>query len=251
MIASVVLTTLTSVRACTQFVHGERQCLVGLDAQGAKAHGTSNKVLHDALNGLYLVDRCWLGSLLELKEIADEDRALLLVDNLGPSLESIIIAFPRSQLQLSNRLWVPGVLDAVLAPCKETLILKHGLLLGLLVQADGIAGNLLQAYTTDGAHLCAEISSQQVLAQTDALKNLGATIAADGRDTHLRHDFLQALIHCLDIILLGSSVLLLNLVMLHQIVEDGECHVWAEGAGTIAQQQGGVHGLANLTALHN
>ena len=114
-----------------------------------------------------------------------------------------------------------------------------------------IAGNLFQADTTDGAHLCAKVAAQQVLAQADALENLGATIAADGTDTHLRHDLLQALIHRLDVVLLSCSVLLLDLVTFHQIIEHGEGHVRTQGAGTIAQQQGSVHHLTDLTTLHN
>ena len=39
--------------------------------------------------------------------------------------------------------------------------------------------------------------------------------------------------------------------MLYQVVEDGECHVWTECAGTITQQQGCMHGLTNLTTLNN
>ena len=38
---------------------------------------------------------------------------------------------------------------------------------------------------------------------------------------------------------------------LHKVVEDGERHIWAKCAGTITQQQGCVHSLANLTALNN
>ena len=40
-------------------------------------------------------------------------------------------------------------------------------------------------------------------------------------------------------------------MLLHQIIQHGKRHVWAQGAGAIAQQQGGVHHLANLTALNN
>ena len=124
MIAGVVFTTLTGIRACTQFVHGECQSLVGLDAQRAKAHGTSYEVLYDALNGLHLVDRRRLGSLLKLKEVADEDGALLLVNYLCPSLEFIVVALTGGQLQLSDGLRVPSVLNAILTPSKLALILQ-------------------------------------------------------------------------------------------------------------------------------
>ena len=77
------------------------------------------------------------------------------------------------------------------------------------MKCDSIAGNLLQTHTTNGAHLGTEVAAQQVFAQSDALENLRTAIRADGRDTHLRHNLLQALVHRLNVVLLGSSVLLL------------------------------------------
>ena len=49
-----------------------------------------------------------------------------------------------------------------------------------VVQTDGIPCDVCQPDTTNGAHLGAEVASQQVFAQTDALKYLRAAIRADG-----------------------------------------------------------------------
>ena len=68
------------------------------------------------------------------------------------------------------------MLDTILAPSKLTLILQQCLLLGSLVQRNGIAGNLLKAHTSDGAHLGAEVAMQQVFAQSDAFENLCTAI---------------------------------------------------------------------------
>ena len=38
---------------------------------------------------------------------------------------------------------------------------------------------------------------------------------------------------------------------LHEVVEDGEGHIGTECRCTIAQQQGGMHRLTNLTTLNN
>ena len=38
---------------------------------------------------------------------------------------------------------------------------------------------------------------------------------------------------------------------LHEVVEDGEGHIGTECRSTIAQQQGGMHRLTNLTTLNN
>ena len=48
------------------------------------------------------------------------------------------------------------------------------------MQTDGIPCDVCQSYAADGAHFRAEIPSQQVFAQTDALKYLRAAIRADG-----------------------------------------------------------------------
>ena len=188
----------------------------------------------DALHRLHLVDWRRCGCLLPAEEVADKDRLLTMIHDGRPILELFVVSLSRGELQLGYRFWVPSMLDTILAPRELALILQHGLLLCSLMQTDSVAGNLLQANTTDGADLCAEISSQQILAQADRLKDFRTTIGADGRDTHLRHDLLQALIHCLDIVLLGRCILLLNLAFLHQIVEDGKGHIRAECAGTIA-----------------
>ena len=118
------------------------------------------------------------------------------------------------------------------------------------MQSDSVAGNLLQADAADSAYLGTEIAAQQVFTQSDALEDLGSTIRTDRRDTHLTHNLLQALIHSLDVVGLCRGVLLLNLSFLYQIIEDGECHIWTECTGTIAQQQCRMHRLANLTTLH-
>ena len=207
---------------------------MSLDAQRTKRHRTCDEVLHDALHAFYLVERRRRCSLLPAEEIADEDRAFLFIYNLSPILEFIVVALTGGQLQFGDGLRVPGVLDAVLAPSKLTLILQHRLLLGCRMQTDGITGNLFQPDTTNSARLCAEVPPQQILAQTDALENLRASIAADGRDTHLRHDLLQAFIDSLDVVLLCRCIFLLNLAFLHKIVEDGEGHIRTQCAGAIA-----------------
>ena len=125
------------------------------------------------------------------------------------------------------------MLDAVLAPRELTVVRKVTTPLSNLRGAGGeaesylIPCNLLQTYTTDSAYLCAEIPSQQVFAQADALENLSTTIGANGRDTHFRHNLFQPLIHSLDIVFLSCCILFLNFSFFHQIVEDGKCNVWA------------------------
>ncbi len=50
---------------------------------------------------------------------------------------------------------------------------------------------------------------------------------------------------------LRRVVLLLYLTTLHQVVKNSKSHIRAQRTGTIAQQQGRMHRLANLAALHD
>ena len=225
MIARVVLAALARVASGAQFVHGDGQCLVCLDAQCAKAHGSCHEMLHDAFHRLYLFQWDWIGSFLPAEEVANEDGTFLLIHHCSPFLELLIAAQPCGQLQVGNRFRIPGMQDSIPAPRELTLVLQKAMILGSFMHADGIAGNLFQSDATDGAGFSAEIASQQILAQSDALEYLGTTIGANGGDAHFRHDLLQTLIHCLDVVLLGCGVFFLNLSFLHQIVEHGECHI--------------------------
>ena len=134
------------------------------------------------------------------------------------------------------------MLDAVLSPRELTLVLQHRFSIGsgfaaahaLRVQPYRIPCNLFQPNAADSAHLRAKITSQQIIAQADAFKNLRTAIRANGADTHLRHDLLQAFIHRFDVVLLGSGIFLLNLSFLHEVVEHCKRHIRTDGTGSIA-----------------
>ena len=113
-----VFTTLTRVRAGTQFVHGQTDSLVGLLREGTKRHGTCHEMFHDVLHRLHLVDADRI--LLPTHEVADEDGLLLGIDELRELLELLVVARSGSQLQGRDGLRVPGMLDAVLAPVELT-----------------------------------------------------------------------------------------------------------------------------------
>ena len=253
MVSGVVFATLTRVAARAESVHRQSQCLVGLYAESSETHGSRHEVLHDGVDRLHFVEGRWRRSLLPSHEIANEDRAVFLVNERCPLLELLVAAQTGGQLQTGYRLRVPGVPNAVLAPREQPVIGKQsiGCRHTRLMQPNGIACNLLQSDAANGTHVRTEISSQQVLAESDALENLCTPIASNGRDAHLRHNLLQSFIDGFDIVALSSYIVHLNLPSLHKIVENGEGHVRTQGAGSIAKQQGGMHGLSNLTALHD
>ena len=144
---------------------------------------------------------------------------------------------------------------AVFAEMELSQIGQEGSLCSLaerhIVKSQGVAGYGFQANTAYGAHVSAEVCLEQRLTQAHSLEYFGTPIASDGGYTHLSHNLEEAFLHGLDIVGLGRFIVFLYLAALHQIVEDGVGEIWAEGRRTIAQQQGGVHHLPNLSALHD
>ena len=69
---------------------------------------------------------------------------------------------------------------AIAAPVELSVIGKevrlHLFLKGFVVQGNGVASDSGQANAAHGRNVGAEIGLQQALAQTDTLKNLGATV---------------------------------------------------------------------------
>ena len=253
MVTGVVLAALTRVGACAQFVHGQGQSFVGLNAECAERHGAGHKVLHNGFHRLHLVDGGRSRCLLPAEKVTDEDGRFFLIYQRSPLLKFLVAAQAGGQLQIGNGFRIPGVFDAVLAPGELTVVGQYGVigLNALPVQTDGIACDFFQSDAADGAHLCAEVAAKEVLAESDALKDFGAAIASDGRDAHLRHNLFQAFVHSLDVVRLGGGIVFLNLAALDKVVENGEGHIRTQRAGSVAQKQGGVHGLANFSALHN
>ena len=254
VIAGIVLAALAGVRARAQTVHGQGQRLVRLDAECTERHGTGDEVLHDALHRLDLVNRRRLRRLLKSEEVAQEDGRFLLVDGLCPFLELLVAALTGGQLQLRNRLRVPGVLDAVPAPRELPVVRQCPVCRCItatpLMQPYRIPRNLLQPDAADGAHLRPEVAAQHLLADADALEYLRPSVRPYGRDAHLRHNLLQSLVHGLDVVPLRRRVFLLYLPPLHQVVQHGKRHIRTQCRGSVAQQQRRMHHLANLAALH-
>ena len=120
-----------------------------------------------------------------------------------------------------------------------------------MVETRVVARNLLQTDAADGRARRAEIRLQHLLAHAHGLENLRSAIRAYRADAHFRHHLVKPLADSLDIILLRRLVVHLHLATPHEVVKHGECHVRIDGTGAVAQEQGRVHHLAYLAALHH
>ena len=191
MISGIVFAALACVAACTKLVHCQSQRFMRLDAQSSERHRSCDEMPDNTLNRLHLFERRWLCSLLEAEEVANEDGLLFLIDELCPLLELLVRAKPCGNLQVGNRVRVPSMKDAVLAPRELAVVLEDWRPVcrvanatyptkGLLVQANRIPCNFLQPYAAYGADFSAEVATEQVFGEADALEYLSASIAADG-----------------------------------------------------------------------
>ena len=204
---------------------------MSLNTECTKTHGTSHEVLNNRLYRLYIVDRSRCRSLLPFEKVTYEYRTVLLVNQRLPLLIFIVVACSRGNLQTIYRFWVPRMFNAVITPRELTVVLQaqsaspRGGLEGV-AETYLVSCYLLQSNASNGAHLRTEIPTQQVLAKSDTLENLCTSIRANGRDTHLRHNLLQTLIHCPYIVRLSSGIFLLYLSPLYQIIKNGKCHIW-------------------------
>ena len=145
------------------------------------------------------------------------------------------------------------MLYAVLAIVEESGILQEiafSVAKSFVVQAYGIFGNVAQAYTTYCGNLGAEISLEHFLAHTYGFEYLGAAIRTNSGNTHFRHNLFQTLVYSLYVVGFGSGIFLLYLVITHQAVEHGKCHIRADSRRTVAQQQCGVHHFAYFARFH-
>ena len=251
--ACVVFTTFARVAARAQFVHGQCQCFVCLLADGAERDGTRDEMLYDALYRLHLADVYRVAA--EAEEVAQEDGTLLFVHHAGKLLELLVAAGTGGQLQSADGLRVPGVALAVLAvghlsDVGQERVCRFGHE-AVVVEGDVVFGNLFQTDAADGRGGGTEVALEQFLAQTHCLEYLGAAVRADGADTHLAHNLVEPLADGLDVVLLCRFIVHLYLALLHQVVQYGVGHVGADGAGAVAQQQGGVHHFADFAALHD
>ena len=68
--------------------------------------------------------------------------------------------------------------DAILSPRELTVVFesKRVDIKCLIVQTDRVTGNLLQPNAANGAYLRAKVPSEQILAESDALEYLCASI---------------------------------------------------------------------------
>ena len=137
----------------------------------------------------YLVERNRIAVAVEFEESAQGLEVLLLVvDQVGELLVFLVISRANRLLESSHGLRIPLVVDAV----RAVFVLALAFEVRIVLEGDRVTRLYVRLDLFDADPLGADLRPLEVLphevrGETDGLEDLGALVALDGRDAHLRH----------------------------------------------------------------
>ena len=176
----------------------------------------------------------------------------LVVDGGRVLLELLEVGFPDGVLQGGDRVRCP---DMLLAPQAEGQLAAgvEGIAevvrsaVRLPMPADRLLGHLFEADPFDDGVGAGEVLLDELPGQSDGVEDLSTAIGLEGRDAHLGHDLLHALLDGIDVPLLRLPALRLG-----RVIEQGdgiEGEVRVDGFGAVAAQQAEIVDLPGLAGL--
>ena len=257
-VAGRVLAALAGVALAADAVHGDRQRLVRLLADGAVRHGAGLEARGDRRDRLDLVERHRRRGRFERQQSAQGGEPLgLVVDQLRVLLERGVVVAAARLLQQVDAARVEQVEFAVPA---ELVLAVHverpaahrggGERLGMLLR--GFARDLGQADALHARRGPGEVAVDQIALEPDRLEDLRPAVGLDRRNTHLGHDLDDALDRGLDVAVDRVRVLRAGQQALaDHVVEAGIHQVRVDRLRAVAEQQAEVVHLAGLAGFQH
>src|ERR1035441_10311405 len=238
-----VFAAFTGVALAANAVHGDGERLVRFLTDGAVAHGARLEALQDALDRFHLFD----GDGLDLLEVQQAPQRapvpVLLIDQRGVFLESLLAAGAHRRLQFVDGLRIKQVVLPVVAPLVLAAGVKQMAVDGtvrksVLVPLEDFLGNDLDPHAGNTRGRAREVFVDEDLLQANGLKDLRAPIALDGGNAHLRKHLHHALHRGLEVILAGRLVINARQQPLpDHVVEGLEREVRVDGPTPIADEE--------------
>ena len=226
---------------------------MGFFANGAERHRAGCESLHDFARGLDFVDRQGLRRRPQFHESAQSAQiSILLVDQIGEFLKSLVAPGIGRVAQLRNRLRIQQMVFAVRAVLVIAAEIELGFGIGdrterALVFHLRFARQYVQADAFDAGSRARKVAIDHRLVQADRFERLRAAIALQGRDAHLRENFQQPFVDRLFVILeRGSEVYPAQAPTLGRVFQSLDGQVWIDGAGPVADQEREMHHFAGL-----
>ena len=265
-----ILAALTGVRLAAEAVERDGDRLVGLCGERAVRHGPAREAREDRPGGLYLGERNGLACRHELEQVTrlhrrppvDEPRELLVQ---APAVEAVRSrAVPRDRLakrvgghELVHRVddvAVRLVRLAALSPLHVAGALERHLATPgeRGCPLDQLTLELVEADARDRARRADERRRHDLGREADNLEDLGAAVAGDVRDTHLRHHLEDAVLDRVlepPLCLSGRGAIAADLVRRRQLGERLEGEARTDRLGSVPEQAREVMHLARLVRL--
>jgi hypothetical protein len=176
----------------------------------SERHGRRDESLHDRCSWLHLRERHW-GAAPELEQVPRVQRSAFLhlgheflelgVAGDGVGLSGLRgLASADRLLQRGDHRRRPSMLLAILAEADAAVVGNAqwfaglGMTIGQPVTDKRVLRELVEPDSPDHGVGTPEAALHHLLAQAEALEDLGAVVGWQDRDTHLRHDLQQALL---------------------------------------------------------
>ncbi|MNM77887.1 hypothetical protein D3C81_897620 [compost metagenome] len=245
-----ILAAFARVALTAEPVHGHRQRLVGLGAEGADGHGRGVEAGEQLGRRLNLLQCNRGGALLQDEQIAQGGDGAL-VHQAGVLLVIAVVAGAHRHLQGLHHIRVVGVVLAAVDEFQETT-LGQGLAAepGLARQIDLILLDVGEVGSLNAARYAAEAEFDHGAGQPHGFEQLGAAVARHRADAHLGHHLVEALVDAVAVVEHGLAQAHLEHAFFYLFGEGFVGEIGVDGGGAKAQQHGEVVRVAHARGFH-
>ena len=255
-----ILAALARIGFAADCVHRLGERLVRLRADRPERHRRGGEADADIFDRLDLLDRDRpVATRDELEQVVQRHRvAGLDVLDILLVLRRIVI-FDEGVEVLQDRvgdrvaLAIAAVAQVSRVAQLERFPVGHRVAVGFLVPGEAVCGDLLEPDAADLRMGPVEALLDERLADPDRLENLGALVAVEHRDPHLRHDLEQALLQAVaEVLRRGGEVHPLEmtlLVVLQQLADGRIAEVRTDSGRPVAEQAGHLVRVARLAGI--
>ena len=258
-VAVIILAALAGVAARPDAVHGNGHGFVGFLADGAERGGPGGKAPDNIFSRLHFRQRNRRPVILELQQAAQgRQLAALVVDPLAELLIRLPAVGPGGVLELGDSVGIPLVDFAVPPPLVHPArfqiqlagqgLRRKGKAMPLqLIRRHGVQSNAGHPGGRPG-----KVLVNQILIQTDGLKNLRPPVALHRGNAHLGHYLEQALFVGLEIVFHGIiGIRPVQLAAFRQILHRVQSQIGIDRPGPIAQEQAEVMHFPGFSGLYH
>ncbi len=192
-VARRILAALARIRAAADAVHRDRERLVRLGRQRAERHSRTVETQQYLLDGLDLVERHGRTGRLHRHQIAQGGYRPI-IDKFRVLPVALEIPAAHGGLQRRNHVRVEAVIFPVMNVLEQSALRdRYARFPGLPRKGLLIVEQIIETRSLDTRRRTTETPVNDLVAHADDLEQLRPAVARDGRNTHLRHDFEQAL----------------------------------------------------------